>query len=201
MERFENNYTSYSDEYNDLNLFKESSGVTLVKGILGAVVVAIPGFLLWLLIARLGYVSAYCGLLIAAGSVYGYSFMTKKGDLSPAIGFVICTLVLVVSVIIAVRVDWAWEFAKFFDEEIYPEFLSEMQGYGLFTNAEIEEAYKESLKELYGFEEATFANCFKNLSTLVEYADAKFDYTMDYVISGACGLFGAGVTYTKFIKK
>lgn len=199
MENYENNYNSYNN-YDDLNLFKESSTITLLKGILGAVVGAIPGFLVWLLVARLGYVSAYCGLLIAIGSVFCYSFMTKKGELSPVIGFVICTAVLVVSIILAVRIDWSWEFTKFFEETIYPEYLADMQGYGL-TTAEIDQYYKESLIELFGFEEATFGNCFKNIKTLVEYADAKTDYIMDYVLSGVCGIVGAGVTYTKFIKK
>lgn len=194
MENYENNY-------DDLRIYPDESQVlTLIKGLLGAVVGAVPGFLVWLLVARLGYVSAYCGLFIAIGSVFCYSFMTKKGNLSPVIGFVVCTVVLVVSIILAVRIDWAWEFTKFFEETVYPDFRLSMMDYG-FTSAEIQELYDESLMEEFGFAEATFGNCFKNLKVLVEYADAKSDYIFDYILSGACGLVGAGVTYTKFIKK
>lgn len=205
MNNYANEYTDSSSNYgsgnyDDLNLFKESAAVTLVKGIIGAVAGAIPGFLLWILIARLGYVSAYCGLFIAGGSMLAYSYMTKKGDLSPVIGFAVCTIVLGAAIVLAVRIDWSWELARSFEETVYPAFFAEAQSYGDFSSAEIKQLYAEAMTELYGFSEPTFANCFNNLGKIVEITDNKFTYIMDYVISAVCGLAGAAATYTKFIK-
>lgn len=192
---------NYENSYDDLRIYPDESwGLTHIKGLLGAVVGAVPGFLVWLLLARLGYVSTCCGLFIAVGSALGYSFMTKKGNPSPVIGFIVCTAILAVSILLAVKIDWAWEFAKFFEETVYPDFRQSMMNVGI-SSDEIKELYGKSLMEEFDFTEANFGNCFRNLKVLVEFYDKKMEYIFDYILSGVCGLAGVVVTYTKFIKK
>ena len=178
---------------------EENFAIALLKGILGAVVGAIPGFLLWIIIAKLGYVSSLCGAVIAIGSAFGFSFMTKKTSMSPVISIITCIIVMAIAVYIAIRIDWAWEIAKYFEESVWPEYLAYMSEYG-FTSSESKELYEEYMMEEFGFRELNFSNCFSHLSMLIEYFEMKSDYTLEIVKGGACALLGVVVLF-KGLKK
>ena len=178
---------------------EENFSIALLKGILGAIVGAIPGFLLWIIIAKLGYVSSLCGAVIAIGSAYGFSFMTKKSSISPVIAIITCIIVMAIAVYMAIRIDWAWEIAKYFEESIWPEYLALMSEYGA-TASESKEIYEEYMMEELGFRELSFSNCFSHLSQLIEYFDLKSEYTLEIVKGGACALLGVVVLF-KGLKK
>ncbi|MBQ5319509.1 MAG: hypothetical protein J6K17_10470 [Oscillospiraceae bacterium] len=178
---------------------EDNFAIALLKGILGAIVGAIPGFALWLIIAKLGYVSSLCGAVIAIGSAFGFSFMTKKSSISPFIAIITCIIVMAGAVYLAIRIDWAWEIAKVFEETVWPEFKELMSVYGI-SNSETKELYEMSLNEELGFSELNFANCFSKLSMLIEYLDLKSEYTMELVKGGACALLGVVVLF-KGLKK
>lgn len=191
----------YDEIYDHLKLYPDEPVVlTVIKGVLGAIVGAVPGFGLWLLLARLNFVSAYCGAIIALGAVMGFSFMTKKNELPAAVGIVICGIVLIGAVYLAERIDWAWEIMNMFEEQIYPDFTAAMQEYDAFSGTEIDASYREALREEFGFAEANFSNCFANLSTLIEFFDVKGQFYISLAQSGLFALIGGGVGLTKFRK-
>jgi len=196
MDVFEKN----SNEFTNPDMGAEDNFViSLLKGILGAVVGAIPGFLLWIIIAKLGYVSSLCGAVIAIGSAFGFSFMTKKTQISPIVALITCIIVMTIAVYMAIRIDWAWEIAKYFEETVWPEYLAAMTEYGA-TASESKEIYEEYIMEELGFKEPNFSNCFRRLSELIEYFDMKSDYTLELVKGGACALLGVVVLF-KGMKK
>ncbi len=112
MNNFNNNgYNDPNSAYNygDYNNYgssfsSESVVITLLKGLLGAVVGAIPG------------------ILIAAGSVFGFGFMTKKGNPPMVLGMAICAVVFLLAIFFAVRIEYAWELSSLLAEEGIGEF-------------------------------------------------------------------------------
>lgn len=192
---------SYENNYDDLRLYPERPvTVSVLFGIIGAVVGALPGFGLWLLLARLNIVSAYCGALLAFGTIFGYSFMTKKDELPAALGIIVCIAVMAGAVYLAECIDWAWEIADVLKNDVYSDFESSMREYGLFSEAEIKSAYRESMREEFGFSEATFSNCFFNLGSLLEYCAAKSKFYISLAQSGLFALLGGVFGFKKFGK-
>ncbi len=196
MDGFEKNTNEFTNP--DMGS-EENFAIALLKGILGAVVGAIPGFLLWIIIAKLGYVSSLCGAVIAIGSAFGFSFMTKKSSISPVIAIITCIIVMAIAVYMAIRIDWAWEIAKYFEESVWPEYIAYMSDFG-FTASESTELYEEYLMEELGFSEPNFTNCFSKLNSLIEYFDMKTDFILEIVKGGACALLGVGVLFAKLKK-
>lgn len=186
MDGFEKNTNEFTNP--DMGS-EENFAIALLKGILGAVLGAVPGFLLWIIIAKLGYVSSLCGAAIAIGSAFGFSLMTKKSSISPVIAIITCIIVMAFAVYMAIRIDWAWEIAKYFEETAWPEYLAAMTEYGA-TASQSKEFYQEYMMEEFGFKDPNFSNCFSKLSTLIEYFDMKSDYTLELVKGGACALIG-----------
>ncbi len=130
MNNFNNN--GYSDpnsayNYGDYNNYgssysSESTVITLLKGLLGAIVGAIPGMLLWIIVGKLGFIFSAIGILIAAGSVFGFGFMTKKGNPPMVLGMAICAVVFLLAIFFAVRIEYAWEISSLLADEGIGEF-------------------------------------------------------------------------------
>lgn len=176
MDDFENRY---GNQYDDLKLYPEQSIVIpALLGIVGAIIGALPGFGLWLLIAKCGYISAYCGALLALGAVLGFNFASKKNQPPAAVGIIVCMAIVVGAAYLATNIDWAWSFADFFDETVKTSVEGELAGY---SSSEIDKVYSDALMELFGFSEASFSNCFRNLGTLIDYYDMKSDYCLELV--------------------
>lgn len=190
MEDFE---SKYGNQYDDLKVYPERPvTVSVLLGVIGAVIGALPGLALWIIIGKLGFVSAYCGALMALGSAFGYNLMTKKSELPAVIGIVVCIAVMAVAVYLAERIVWSWEIADIFKDTVYPDFVEYMQDYDC-SASEIERLYSESLNEEFGFSEVTFANCFSKLNGLLEYCDAKSDFYISLFKSGVFALLGGAV--------
>lgn len=85
-------------------------------GFIGAVIGAIPGVILWLLIYRLGYIAAICGLLLAFGAVKGYSMLGKRLD---GKGTVISVIVSIGMLGVALILCYGWALLDVFGPEGY----------------------------------------------------------------------------------
>lgn len=77
-----------------------------IAGTAGAVLGAIPGVILWVLIGRLGYISGLAGVVIAVCVMWGYlklgHSLDKKG--------VACTVIIMIfSIYFSNRLTWTWE--------------------------------------------------------------------------------------------
>ncbi len=91
-----------------------SSGYELadiVKGLIGALIGALPGFLLWILVGRIGVVAAACGAVLAAGSYKGYSIATKNVLIPEEKGLLVCFVVVLIAVFFAEKISWCWTIA------------------------------------------------------------------------------------------
>ena len=113
----------------------------LLLGLIGAVIGAVPGVVLWLLIYRLGYIAAVCGLLLAFGAVKGYSILGKRLDKK---GTVVSVIVSVVMLTAALMLCYGWALYDVFGPEgfsfldcilavpttlaVYPEILASFVG-------------------------------------------------------------------------
>lgn len=82
-------------------------------GIIGAVIGTALGVIVWILIAKLGYISWIGGFAIAAGAFYGYFLMGKGMSAS---GITVAVVLVIAAVWFATKMSWALEFQKAFKE-------------------------------------------------------------------------------------
>lgn len=78
----------------------------LLPGLVGAVLGALAGGVLWVLIYKLGYIAGLAGLLIAILSLKGYE---KFGGYLDVKGVIASVIVIVAAILMANRMAWAWE--------------------------------------------------------------------------------------------
>ncbi|MBO4876648.1 MAG: hypothetical protein J5501_01435 [Ruminococcus sp.] len=144
----------------------DSQFMELMKGILGAIVGCIPGFILWILVGRLGVLAAICGALLAGGAVGGYIFMTRDGFLEEKYCAFVCIGVCIVAIYLAQRIVFCWVLSDNFSLfrqtmiETYNAF-SELTDQ---TPQEIEKSVDDLFLEKFGFIEGKFSNFFFNFS-------------------------------------
>lgn len=143
----------------------------ILKASLGAIVGALPGMLLWIIIGKIGYTASICGLLLAAGIVFGYTFMTKM-------------------------VDAFKDFIPKVKESTYT--YAEQFGYEDFV---INDDYiKSYTKSLFGFSEGTFSNCWSNFKKVVEVTGSESEYHQSLLQSYAFAALGGGSLFYKFAR-
>lgn len=201
MDNYESNYEGYEH----LRLYPEESIViTALKAVLGAVIGAIPGMALWIIIGKIGYVTSLCGMLIALGIIAGYHFMTKNSDFPIKVGLIICLIVMIIAIYVSQRIIWTWVIADAFQEmiptmrdSIFEQ--AKLEGIDI-TREELnefvtDEVIDELLVETYGFSEGTFSECSSNFSDLLKILELKGDYISSLLKSylfaflGGVGLF------------
>lgn len=87
----------------------------VVMGIIGALIGTALGVIVWILIAKLGYISWIGGFAIAAGAFYGYFLMGKGMSGS---GIAVSVVLVIFAVWFATKMSWALELQKAFKEEL-----------------------------------------------------------------------------------
>lgn len=85
----------------------------IVMGILGGLGGAVLGIIIWLIIARLGYMSWLGGFAISAGAFYGYLMLGKGFSKT---GIIIVSLIIIVSVWFSVKMSWAQALSRAWKE-------------------------------------------------------------------------------------
>lgn len=55
------------------SLSVEKRDVSIVSGLIGALLGSIPGVILWVIIGQLGYIAGICGFLMVRGAIFGYT--------------------------------------------------------------------------------------------------------------------------------
>lgn len=86
-----------------------------IMGVLGAVAGAVLGIVVWCLIGKLGYISWIGGLAISVFTLGGYMLLGK--DVSK-FGLIVSVVLMIVSVYLATRLNWAISLQDAFDEEL-----------------------------------------------------------------------------------
>lgn len=185
--------------------YGESKVITALKGLLGAVIGAIPGMIVWIILGKIGFIFSAVGILIGLGIIFGFSFLTKNGDLPLWLIFVIFLGVFALAMILSEKIVWTWELADTFKEYL-PTFREDIISGAMaesdMTRAEVEsvltdELFTEIVEENFGVKEGTFGECFSNFSTLLENLEMKGEYIVSLLKSSLFGIIGGIAVFAK----
>ncbi len=181
---------------------EESMLVELLKAILGAVVGALPGFILWILIGKVGFVAAICGSVLAMGTIAGYTFMTKDDFLPQKYGIITCIAVIAIAVFMADKIVWCWELSDQFKATVVAskESVYALGDAGGLTTEEIDAIFNEGIKEQFGFTEGTFGDFFSNFNRTLRYLGLSTRYYIDLLLSYGFAFLGGFSLFKKFAK-
>ena len=179
----------------------------IVKGAVGAIVGALPGFLLWILLGRLGVVATIAGCLLAIGTVAGFKFMTKDVSVPNNATLLICILVPVVAIYLANKIIFCSTYTNLFlgdfDKIMGLKYTSEftslsktIKDAGL-TNSEFKELWQNIWKEEFNMSKITFGSVFSNLSRILDKADGKGEYIGQLLKSYLFAGLGAFAVFKK----
>ena len=174
--------------------YEESSMfIQLLKAIGGALIGAIPGILLWIIVGRIGFVAIICGGILALGVVAGYTFMSKDGALPEIYGIVVCVAIIIISVFLAEKVVWCWKMADMFPRIIneIKEPLYALGEVGGVSHESVDEIVKNNLEEGLGFSYCTLSNFFFNFSRSLKYFGVTGSYYFNLLLSYAFAAAGA----------
>lgn len=182
---------------------EESLLLPVLKGIAGALIGAVPGIILWVIIGKMGFVASVCGLILSAGIVFGYSFLTKNEShpVTEPAAIPVCLIVMIAAVYIAQRIVWSWILVEAF-EDFYPRlrsaFIEEAYSVGTELSEEkmnailTDEALQEIAEENYGISDFSFESCFINFNKMLDMSQsAKSDFTSSMVQSYIFAALGA----------
>ena len=180
---------SYSDTvtYNDFG-GSGSQLVPILKAALGAIVGAIPGVILVILVAKMGFVASLCGAVMAIGIFAGYTFMTKDGEIDTKIGLLICAIVMLIGIYLAVRTSWCLEIASLLQDQ-----------FGI-TKGSLTSEESSILYEILGIRDISFSEISSEFSVLLEKCDAKGDFIGSLAENAVFAALGGIGTFAKFGK-
>ncbi|HNZ99002.1 hypothetical protein [Ruminococcus sp.] len=188
-------YNPYKNYNSTESMVMRSSGggadtdfTAVLKGILGAVIGAIPGMLLMILVARFGFIAALCGAAMAVCIFFGYKLMTKNSWLTAKTGLIICGLVMAVAVYFSVKISWTFAMVDAIEEA--KELTKAFDSYG------ISDSYYKTL--LGGETVPTFGNCWDNFSDILSAVGAHGSYVASLLENYAFAAMGAIGTFIKF---
>lgn len=188
--------------------YGESKIITALKGLIGAVIGAIPGMLIWIILGKIGFVFSAVGILIGLGIIMGFAFFTKNADVPLWLMLVIFLGVFAVAMILSEKIVWTWELTDTFKEylPIYREdIIASAIAESDMTRAEVEsiltdELFTEIVEENFGIKEGNFSECFSNFSTLLENLEMKGKYIASLAKSSLFGIIGGISVFAKMGK-
>ena len=97
-------YAAYNDKLNN-----DTDFMVIVKGAIGALIGAIPGFFFIMMLARYGLIASICGTVLAAGVFFGYYLGTRKNTFDIKKCGIVCGAVMIIAVFAAVRASWTYK--------------------------------------------------------------------------------------------
>ena len=151
---------------------EESTAVTLLKALLGAVVGSLPAVFLWIVLGKAGYVAAIAGFFMFLGSIIACDkFTSKSSNMNIWAGVVICAVVMIINVYLCERFVWSWEMSDALNE------------------------YSEGEYHIGIFD------CFRNFTEFTALLEVQEDFTLSLVKSYIFALLGGVAGVRKLAKK
>ena len=183
--------TAASYAYNDLG-GSESMFVPILKAILGAAVGAIPGVILIIFVAKMGFIASICGAVMAIGVFAGYTFMTKDNEIDTKIGVVICAAIMLIGIYIAVRTSWVMNISDAMREamSIGKSMLSDTE----LSDSDINDLYRL----IYGVDEPSFSECSSHFGDLLSRFGLKGKFILSFFENLGFAALGCFGTFAKF---
>ena len=92
---------------------EDSTVVILLKAVLGAVVGAIPGMILWAALSKIGIVAALAGFFMFMGQLIACDRFTQKSkQMNIPVALIICAVIFLGDIYLCERFVWAWEISS-----------------------------------------------------------------------------------------
>ena len=177
--------------YNDFG-GSDSKLIPALKAFLGAAVGAIPGVILVIFVAKLGFIASICGAVMAIGIFAGYTFMTKDNELDTKIGLIICGAVMLIGIYIAVRTSWVMNMTDAIKEGM-------SAGKALLSDSELTDSDFDSLyKIIYGVDEPSFSECSSHFSDLLSRFELKGKFFLSFLENLGFAVLGCFGSFAKF---
>lgn len=86
---------------------------SIIPGTIGALLGTLVGVLVWFVIYRLGYISAWSGIVMAVGAMWGYEKLGRSLDTK---GIIISCLIVLGMVYVTNRLCWSYELMDAYKE-------------------------------------------------------------------------------------
>ncbi|WP_295078468.1 hypothetical protein [Ruminococcus sp.] len=172
---------------------------SVLKGALGAIIGAIPGFFLIAGLARMGFIASLCGAVLAGGVFFGYYIATRNDKTASKVMFIVCISVMVITVFLAVRMSWTYKLR---------DTLIAAKSY---ANSEIanndkyegitESTVDDALYYMFGFSDPTYSNCSAHFSRILDHYDIKGKFVISVLENYLFCAMGGLWLFSKFGKK
>ncbi|MDE5583169.1 MAG: hypothetical protein K2J08_05650 [Ruminococcus sp.] len=188
--------------------YEGSKVLTALKALFGAVIGALPGVALWIILGKLGVIASVSGMAIAMGVVFLSCLFAGDSNLSPLVMLTICGVVFLTAIIISEKIVWTMEMSESLSEylstyrgEIIKAVMAEnpdisrTEADGLLTD----DLYNQIVTETFGVREATFSECFSNFGSLLGKLEMKGEYISSIVKSIFFGLLGGSAFFAKIM--
>ena len=163
----------------------ESKLMPIVRGVLGAVIGAIPGIILIILVARMGFVASLCGAVMAVCIFFGYNLFTKNCNLEEKTGLIICAIVMLVAIYFAVRTSWCLEVSSILQDKL-----------GISAGS-LSYEQSEFLYEFIGVRDVSFSDVSADFGNLLEKCDCKGEFIKSLLENIAFAALGGFGTFAK----
>ncbi|MBR3666064.1 MAG: hypothetical protein IKN66_02760 [Ruminococcus sp.] len=162
-----------------------------VKGGIGAIIGAIPGMLLMIMVARFGFIAAICGAAMAFCIFFGYRLMTRNSWVSTKVGIIICAVVMVLAVYFSVKISWTLAI-----QDAVEEAASAMRS---LLGSEYSGETSAFIKEVVGGNgEITFGNCWDNFGNILDMLNMNGRYLGSLAENYVFAAIGGIGTFMKF---
>ena len=184
---------------------KEKKSVTLLKGFWGALLGALPGMIIWIVLGKFRIRSAIVGFFLAAGSVKSYSRFTRKNKIPVIVGVFICTVIIAGTVYLAQRITLSWLMTDSFEETIKVMRLSVTQKikeeHPDVPDHIIENYINYELNRTYGFTRGDFSDCFIHFHRILGKLNMTKAYYGDLIQSYISAALGTVSLMKSAVKK
>ena len=172
--------------------------LSLVFGVIGAMVGAIPGFLLLLFLGKIGYVAALSGAVLAGGAFFGYGLATSKNDAPDSAGLIICVIVCIIAVYLGVRICWCWDMVDTLNDYL-PTFEAEARALAddSESGTELAKLAKEMLFSQLGISDVSYSSISAHFSTILDKTECKGKFVKDLLLSYLFAFAGGIGIFTK----
>ncbi|MBR5684476.1 MAG: hypothetical protein IKW96_14575 [Ruminococcus sp.] len=177
----------------------ETEFMTIVKGAIGAIIGAIPGFFFIMGLARFGIIASICGTILAAGTFFGYYIATRKSGFDMKRGGIVCIAVMVIAIFIAVRSSWTFALRDTL-KTVKSLTYSYMDDSGEYTDEDMDNI-DTSYEFLFGHTEPTYSNCSSNFSRILTILGLKGKFIGSLAENYLFCALGALWLFSKFGKK
>lgn len=176
---------------------RDSEFVSLLKGILGAFIGALPGIMLMILLSRYGLIASICGTVMAVGTIYGYNFMTRNSFLDFKYCIIVCIAVMLLWIYLAVRISWAWKFSVLFPE-LYEQSYDIWQR-NFTANGFTAEQADKYFNAFFDNPDKGFLAYFIDFGDYLEYPGLKLGFGLSLFENYIFAAIGSAVVFKKLI--